>query len=207
MMNGLLTAATLFAGGYCWVLARRVHDLKSLDKGLGGSIVALTRQIELARSTLDEAQADAKDTRGDLKVLIAEADAAAGKLKLALAAARVSSADRPDPVPDQVDAEAPPAPEPPVSRPATAVAPAARPEPLPSAPPRMLADITSLFGETPPAVLQPASDAPPEDLGPPKPRSLPPIANPLRRRDPIAPVRSEDELMDVLNALAAGGAR
>ena len=32
LMNGLLMAATLFAGGYCWVLARRVRDLKSLDK-------------------------------------------------------------------------------------------------------------------------------------------------------------------------------
>ena len=49
LMNGLLTVATLFAGGYCWVLARRVRDLKSLDKGLGGAIVTLTRQIELAR--------------------------------------------------------------------------------------------------------------------------------------------------------------
>ena len=28
LMNGLLMAATLFAGGYCWVLARRVQDLK-----------------------------------------------------------------------------------------------------------------------------------------------------------------------------------
>ena len=49
LMNGLLMAATLFAGGYCWVLARRVQDLKSLDRGLGGSIVTLTRQVELAR--------------------------------------------------------------------------------------------------------------------------------------------------------------
>ena len=45
LMNGLLLAATLFAGGYCWVLARRVRDLKSLDRGLGGAIVTLTRQI------------------------------------------------------------------------------------------------------------------------------------------------------------------
>ena len=57
LMNGLLMAATLFAGGYCWVLARRVRDLKSLDSGLGGAIVTLTRQIELARATLEEARA------------------------------------------------------------------------------------------------------------------------------------------------------
>ena len=27
LMNGLLLAATLFAGGYCWVLAGRVREL------------------------------------------------------------------------------------------------------------------------------------------------------------------------------------
>ena len=63
LMNGLLMAATLFAGGYCWVLARRVRDLKSLDSGLGGAIVTLTRQIELARTTLDEARAASRDSR------------------------------------------------------------------------------------------------------------------------------------------------
>ena len=40
-MNGLLIAGTLFAGLYCYVLAGRVRALKSLDSGLGGSIVTL----------------------------------------------------------------------------------------------------------------------------------------------------------------------
>ena len=66
LMNGLLMAATLFAGAYCWVLGRRVQDLKSLDRGLGGSIVTLTRQIELARTTLEEARGASKETRQDL---------------------------------------------------------------------------------------------------------------------------------------------
>ena len=87
LMNGLLMAATLFAGGYCWVLARRVQDLKSLDRGLGGAIVTLTRQVELARTTLDEARASSRDTRHDLAQLVAKADGAAGQLKLLLAAA------------------------------------------------------------------------------------------------------------------------
>ena len=87
LMNGLLTVATLFAGGYCWVLARRVRDLKSLDKGLGGAIVTLTRQIELARTTLDEARAASKTSKDELQQLVARADAAAGQLRLLLAAA------------------------------------------------------------------------------------------------------------------------
>ena len=88
LMNGLLTVATLFAGGYCWVLARRVRDLKSLDKGLGGAIVTLTRQIELARATLDEARAGVEGEHPqELAQLVARADAAAGQLRLLLAAA------------------------------------------------------------------------------------------------------------------------
>jgi hypothetical protein len=87
LMDGLLIAATLFAGGYCWVLARRVHDLKSLDKGLGGSIVTLTRQIELARLTLEEARGASKESRQDLTALVGKAEAASRELRLLIAAA------------------------------------------------------------------------------------------------------------------------
>lgn len=80
LTNGLLLAATLFAGGYCWVLARRVRELKSLDRGLGKSIVTLTRQIELARTTLEESRNAAKVSRSDLKDLIAKADEAAQRV-------------------------------------------------------------------------------------------------------------------------------
>ena len=66
LMNGLLLTATLFAGGYCWILSRRVRDLKSLDTGLGGAIVTLTRQIELARGTLEEARTATREKARDL---------------------------------------------------------------------------------------------------------------------------------------------
>lgn len=88
LTDGLLMAATLFAGGYCWVLSRRVSDLKSLDKGLGGSIVTLTRQVELARRTLDEAQGNAGEHRDELEQLVKRANIAASQLKMAVAAAR-----------------------------------------------------------------------------------------------------------------------
>jgi hypothetical protein len=86
LTDGLLLAATLFAGTYCWVLARRVDALKDLDRGLGGAIVQLTRQIELARATLDEARASTRDGRQDLAQLSARAETAAGHLRLLLAA-------------------------------------------------------------------------------------------------------------------------
>jgi hypothetical protein len=128
MMNGLLFAASLFAGGYCWVLARRVEDLKSLDKGLGGSIVTLTRQIELARLTLEEARSASKDTRQDLGQLVAKADAAASQLKLLIAAAPVQP-----PAPAPAARAAQPAPvTPPLPDPLPAAA--VEPEPPPAAP-------------------------------------------------------------------------
>jgi len=105
LMNGLLMAATLFAGGYCWVLGRRVQDLKSLDRGLGGSIVTLTRQIELARATLEDARGASKETRADLAQLVGKADAAANQLKLLIAAAPVyPSAPMPTPMPTPMPA-------------------------------------------------------------------------------------------------------
>lgn len=87
-MDGLLIAATLFAGGYCWVLSRRVADLKSLDKGLGGSIVKMTRQIELARTTLEELKATAKGSETALTDLVAQSDIAIRDLRDAADAAQ-----------------------------------------------------------------------------------------------------------------------
>jgi hypothetical protein len=193
LMNGLLIAATLFAGGYCWVLGRRVQDLKSLDRGLGGSIVTLTRQIELARTTLDEARGASQETRADLERLVGRADAAANQLRLLIAAAPVG------------------APEP--RRPPVAEAPAAgRPVGLPEMP-----DLSALL-EAPD--LKPEQQPEPARAAPamavnladvPKPRALAPVENPLRRAKGLArpaaaeaPV-SEDAILDALSALAGRG--
>lgn len=171
LMDGLLTAATLFAGGYCWVLARRVRDLKSLDRGLGGAIVTLTRQVELARTTLEEAQSSSRETRRELGQLIDRADSATAALKLSLAGVGRTA-------------------------PRTTVAEAAGPV------------LAASEDARPAAAALPRVPAPgrAENSELPKPRSLPPIGNPLRRREPIAPIRSEDELMEALSAMAGGAA-
>lgn len=105
LMNGLLLAATCFAGTYCWVLARRVRDLKSLDKGLGGAIVTLTRQVELARATLDEARNSSRDTKLELSKMVQQADTAANHLRLLIAAAPHAAPVRPAPEPAAAMAE------------------------------------------------------------------------------------------------------
>ena len=177
LMNGLLMAATVFAGGYCWILARRVRDLKSLDKGLGGAIVTLTRQVELARTTLEEAKSSSRDTSKELTHLVARADGAAGQLRILLAAAPVPQAPAP-------------APEPVV---ATRAAEPASPAPL------TLRTIQPSEAEAAPAPTPHMGDLP-------KPRALAPVENPLRRRERAVPAvpRSEDEILEALTALAGG---
>ncbi len=214
LMNGLLMAATLFAGGYCWVLGRRVQDLKSLDRGLGGSIVTLTRQIELARMTLDEARSTSKETRQDLAQLIGKADGAANQLKMLIAAAPVYP-------------PAPVAPVAPVVAPVVTPrqeAPAARPVVLTEMP-----DLAEMMRAAEPIAkprsepMVAAPEAPPEPAGPgavpaatamnlaevPKPRALAPIENPLRRakgiaKAPAGGAASEDAILEALSALAGG---
>ena len=143
LMDGLLLAATLFAGTYCWVLARRVDALKDLDKGLGGAIARMTRQIELARTTLDEARASTREGRQDLAQLSARAEAAAGQLRLLLAAVNDPNGpeparprETPRPAPLRASREAPPAPRPATARRPAEPAPDALPKPrnLPPAP-------------------------------------------------------------------------
>jgi hypothetical protein len=184
IMDGLLIAGAAFAGVWCWVLAGRVERLKALDSGLGGAIVQLTRQIELARSTLDEARAGSRETRQDLAALVGRADSAAAQLRLLLAAAE--------------RAPAPPAEAPaPAAHPSPPDAPAARRRDAPG--PRLV----SLAEPAPPP--EPPLAAGADDLPVPKPRRVPPLDGLLRpRRAPEArPAPTEAELVAELSALAA----
>jgi hypothetical protein len=181
LMNGLLTTATLFAGGYCWVLARRVRELKSLDSGLGGAIVTLTRQVELARTTLEEARTASRDTRHDLAQLVARAAGAAGQLRMLIAAAPM-----PQPAPQPMPRRAPLDPAPSASTPE----PAPEPEPAP---------VVSI------RPVPPADGRAPHLSEVPKPRALAPVENPLRRREPApAAATSEEDILEALTALAGG---
>jgi hypothetical protein len=179
LMDGLLMAASLFAGGYCWVLSRRVQDLKNLDRGLGGSIVNLTRQIELARATLEEARGASENTREELTKLVAKADSATGQLRMTLATVRVPTppaAQRTDP---------PPVP----------AARKTRPEwPDPSAAQRAR-----------PEEREPVAGPADTDIDEvPKPRALAPIEHPLRAPRRETPAHAETDILAALAAIAKG---
>jgi hypothetical protein len=173
-MDGLLMAASLFAGGYCWVLSRRVQDLKNLDRGLGGSIVNLTRQIELARGASDK-------TREDLTALVAKAEAATGQLRMTLATVRTAT-PAPAPAP-----RADPLPAPVAKRP--------KPEgPDPAATPRARREEREPVNEKAEAGID----------GVPKPRALAPLEHPLRALRRETPANAETDILAALNAIAKG---
>jgi len=199
LTDGLLIAATLFAGGYCWVLSSRVRDLKSLDKGLGASIVQLTRQVELARQTLETSKADAEQQRLDLSRLVERADTSSHQLRVLIASSR--------------DKAGPPATEPalPENRPTTK----ASKEPSAAEAPEA-ADRT----ETPEAGATASNHVRPSglpDLGVavnlpevPKPRQLPPMSAPLRlftnENPPQKRAQDEMDILEALRSIASGGA-
>ena len=183
IMDGLLVAATIFAGSYCWVLSRRVRALMDLDKGLGGAITTMTRQIEQAKLALDEAKAAGRGNREELQALIGKADAAAAQLRMLMASQR--EADRPRSLRTRSDAE-------PRSR-------------------SVLDEIADEEAQAPRAELSAAerpvprrAERPLDDDPTPKPRAVVSFDSILRK--PLAPKprgkSSEDEILAALSAMA-----
>lgn len=200
IMDGLLLAASLFAALYCWVLSRRVRALQSLDAGLGGAIVTLTRQIELARATLEEAKSGARETRQDLAELTARADAAAAQLRLLLAAVERAPAPARAPIPV----------EPPAVRRQEPAGPRLAPDPAPDALREAAPEPGREPGREPvqDRARAPRAAGPEEDpASVPKPRRALSIGGLMRRRAPAGEADPVDE--DVVAALAAlaGGDR
>lgn len=203
IMNGLLLTATAFAGVYCWVLSGRVRALKSLDSGLGAAIVTLTRQIELARGTLEEARATAREGRTDLSHLVARGDATAAQLRILLAALRDHEAAV-VPGPAHEPAAVGSAPE--LAPAPRAVADSARDEPAPRrAEPTLPRLVVSAPVEVTPTDPDPLPERP-AIASVPKPRLAIPLENILRSRAPVEPPvqRSESDLLDELSAIASG---
>lgn len=217
-MDGLLILGACFAGAYCWILARRVQALKSLDSGVGGAIVQLTRQIELARTTLEEARSASRETRQDLAELIARSDAAASQLRLLLVASKEplarTRAARPDS--DRREAARRPLAE-------TVLQPETAPNPEPDLAPAEPAPTHRRDGPGPRLVSLPLIVAAPSIAAAPpiaaaderhgdsipKPRRTQSLETLIRARLPAEPAASnaEADLLAALGAIAAGGER
>jgi hypothetical protein len=89
----LLGAGAIGAGVYCLVLARRLRSFSGLEKGMGGAIAVLSRQVDEMTRALDGAQEQASLSAARLDALATRGEAAAQRLELLIAALH----DLPDP--------------------------------------------------------------------------------------------------------------
>ncbi len=81
LSDGLLIAAAATAALYCWVLSRRLSDLKDMDKGLGGAIASLSDRVEKTRTSLADTRETTTAIARDLAELTHRAELAAKRLE------------------------------------------------------------------------------------------------------------------------------
>lgn len=77
------------AGGvafYCFVLSRRLTRFNDLERGMGGAVAILSRQVEDLTRALDAAQSAADGSGADLRKLTERAEQVSRQLGLNLAA-------------------------------------------------------------------------------------------------------------------------
>lgn len=98
----LLALGAFGAAIYCYILARRLKKLQTLETGMGGAIAVLSAQVDDMTRALKIAQDAANRQAKSLELLTERGEGVAGRLELLLA----SMHDLPD---DQKQTKAPPA--------------------------------------------------------------------------------------------------
>lgn len=81
----VLFAAALGATFYCIVLSRRLNRFTDLEKGVGGAISTLSKQVDDMTNTLKSAQGAATASATSLGALTVRAEDAAKRLELLVA--------------------------------------------------------------------------------------------------------------------------
>ena len=94
LADSLLIGGAIAAAFYCWVLSVRVRSLKDLDKGLGGAIAGLSRQVDEMQTTLKAAKSYSETSKSELESLATRAEAASDQLRDLLDQAELSERRR-----------------------------------------------------------------------------------------------------------------
>ncbi|MGB3553134.1 MAG: hypothetical protein WBA25_00675 [Jannaschia sp.] len=81
----LLLAATIGMALYCRLLSRRLRAFNDLDTGMGGSVAALSLQVDQLRGSIEAAHSEAGDRAAQLREGTAAADDRIGRLEMLLA--------------------------------------------------------------------------------------------------------------------------
>lgn len=95
--DSLLIGGALAAAFYCWILSVRVRGLKDLDKGLGGAIASLSKQVDDMQKTLKAAKSVSETSQHELEELAARAERASDQLRLMLATTQETRREKPAP--------------------------------------------------------------------------------------------------------------
>lgn len=82
----LMVAAALGAAVYCFVLSRRVSNLNSIDKGLGGAIAVLSAQVDDMNRVLEATKSGSDIAAARLESLTHQARGIADNLETMIAA-------------------------------------------------------------------------------------------------------------------------
>ncbi len=81
----LLIAGALGAGLYCAVLSRRLNRFTDVEKGVGGAISVLSKQVTDMTKALESAQAETASSASSLSSLTGKAEGVAQRLELLVA--------------------------------------------------------------------------------------------------------------------------
>ena len=81
----LLISGALGAGFYCVVLSRRLSKFTDLEKGVGGAIAVLSKQVDDMTAALETAREATASSASSLGTLTGRAEGAAQRLELLVA--------------------------------------------------------------------------------------------------------------------------
>ncbi|WP_298258922.1 hypothetical protein [uncultured Litoreibacter sp.] len=97
----LLGFGAIAAAIYCFVLSRKLSNLKGLDQDLGSAIAVLSGQVDEMTKALASAQNTASDSAQQLEARTAAATQVSERLELMIAALQDLSETDDDPIPDE----------------------------------------------------------------------------------------------------------
>lgn len=81
----LLIGGALGVGLYCVVLSKRLNRFTDLEKGVGGAIAVLSKQVDDMTKALETARAATSDSAHSLDTTTSRAEGVAQRLELLLA--------------------------------------------------------------------------------------------------------------------------
>ena len=89
---------------YCRMLSRRLRAFNDLDTGIGGTVAALSLQVDELQRSIDAAHLEADERSARLRGDVAEADDRIGRLEMLLAGLEDIEEDM-DPTPRPVQGD------------------------------------------------------------------------------------------------------